>query len=358
MSNVCKILIADADRAMVLQLATLFRQRGWDVLSAGDAVLAQSIARKEFPNAIVLGNQLPGGGATALLERIRASVHTVVTPVIVIANARASKRKTFIAAGANEYFEKPIDPITVCDAIQKHLSPEMPTMPVTTTLDKTVTSPDRMATLAATDTLDSAPSKLLDSITRIATRLVGVPTALLSIVDKDRQFFKSQVGLPEPWASTQQTPLTHSFCQWAVSDKEELIVEDATKEHGLISNLAIRDLGIVSYAGIPVFSRNGVVLGSFWAIDFTPRVWKEADLANLRNLARMSEGGLILDKMLNTNAHDGFRRYASASVILNAAQILLRGGISLGAYESGALLEIIEQMAQALMDSQTSAASA
>ena len=67
-------------------------------------------------------------------------------------------------------------------------------------------SPERLAALAATALMDSAPEEPFDRFTRMAARLLGVPVALVSLVDDHRQFFKSAVGLPEPWASLRETP--------------------------------------------------------------------------------------------------------------------------------------------------------
>jgi DNA-binding response OmpR family regulator len=71
MLNDCKILIANPDKSEVLQLATAFRRNGWNPLSAGDAILTQSIARKEGPSAIVLSSTLPGGGSYRRYTRSR-----------------------------------------------------------------------------------------------------------------------------------------------------------------------------------------------------------------------------------------------------------------------------------------------
>jgi CheY-like chemotaxis protein len=65
--------------------------------------------------------------------------------------------------------------------------------------------------------LDSSAEESFDRYTRLAVRLLGVPVALVSLVEGDRQFFKSCVGLPLPWATERETPLSHSFCQHVVT---------------------------------------------------------------------------------------------------------------------------------------------
>ena len=85
----------------------------------------------------------------------------------------------------------------------------------------------RLEALRRTSLLDSPPEEAFDRLTRLATAVLRVPVALVSLVDSDRQFFKSQCGLPEPLASSRQTPLTHSFCKHAVGSREPLVVADA-----------------------------------------------------------------------------------------------------------------------------------
>ena len=125
----------------------------------------------------------------------------------------------------------------------------------------------RLAALRKTGLLDTPPEHAFDRLTRFVTRILNVPVSLVSLVDADRQFFKSEIGLPEPWASLRQTPLSHSFCQHLVTADVPLVVEDAPNNPLVCDNLAIRDLGVVSYLGVPLVNPDGYVLGSLCAID-------------------------------------------------------------------------------------------
>ena len=78
--------------------------------------------------------------------------------------------------------------------------------------------------------------------------MLNAPVALVSLVDADRQFFKSCLGLPEPWASERGSPLSHSFCQHAVASREPLLVDDSREHELLRDNPAIRDIGVIAYA--------------------------------------------------------------------------------------------------------------
>jgi signal transduction histidine kinase len=159
---------------------------------------------------------------------------------------------------------------------------------------KNLLDPSRLNALRRTALLDSAPEASFDRLTRLAVRLLCVPVALISLVDDRRQFFKSHAGLSEPWATKRQTPLSHSFCQHVVTSGDPLIVDDS-RDHPLVrDNLAVADLQVIAYAGVPLVSPEGHVLGSFCAIDTQPRTWTAEEIDALKDLAAlaMSEIGL------------------------------------------------------------------
>src|SRR5262245_45847944 len=119
----------------------------------------------------------------------------------------------------------------------------------------------------------------------MAACILKVPAAYVSFVDADRQFFKSSVGLPEPWASMRETPLTHSFCKHVVASGEPMVIADAREDPLVRDNLAVPELGVIAYAGIPLTTPDGATLGSFCVVDHQPREWNEQELEVLRNLA-------------------------------------------------------------------------
>lgn len=158
-------------------------------------------------------------------------------------------------------------------------------MPVNTDPPARVLDPERLAALDHTGLLDSPVEAVFDRYTRLACRVLQVPVSLVSLVDRNRQFFKSHAGLPEPWASRRETPLSHSFCQHVVGNDAPLVVEDAPRDARVCDNLAVRDLSVVAYLGIPLRTHTGQVLGSFCAIDVTPRPWQSQDIEVLQDLA-------------------------------------------------------------------------
>jgi PAS domain S-box-containing protein len=132
--------------------------------------------------------------------------------------------------------------------------------------------------------LDSPTDPAFDRLTRLVSNILKTPISLVSLVDGNRQFFKSFVGLPEPWATTRETPLSHSFCQHVVTTGKPLIITDARTEPLVQDNLAIEELGVIAYAGMPMITSDGYILGSFCAIDTQPKQWTDEELNILSDL--------------------------------------------------------------------------
>jgi diguanylate cyclase (GGDEF)-like protein len=155
----------------------------------------------------------------------------------------------------------------------------------------------RLAALYATRLLGSAPEEAFDRITRMATRLLKMPIALVSLVDKDIQWFKSRTG----FAPT-ESPRATSFCGHAILDHEPLVVPDALRDPRFADNpLVIGEQHVRFYAGVQLFSIDRMAIGTLCVLDRVPRTLAEDDLDILRDLARMVEG-LIQHRQLATAA--------------------------------------------------------
>ncbi|MFI7576364.1 SpoIIE family protein phosphatase [Micromonospora sp. NPDC049497] len=152
---------------------------------------------------------------------------------------------------------------------------------------------DRLRALAETR-LDSTPDEAFDRFARLVGDLLDVPVALVSLVDSERQFFPGEVGLPQPWAERRETPLSHSFCQHVIDIAAPMVIPDARLHPRVRTNLAIPDLGVVAYAGMPLTDLDGRVLGSLCAIDSKPRAWTRDQLRTLSDLAAACSSELRL----------------------------------------------------------------
>jgi GAF domain-containing protein len=148
-----------------------------------------------------------------------------------------------------------------------------------------LSGPERLALLVRTGLMEGERDAVLDGIAGAARRVVRVPVALVSLVDHERQVFACALGLPEPWATTRETALSHSFCRHAVVRRAALVVEDARRHPDLRHNLAIRDLGVVAYLGIPLATSDGTVLGTLCVIDHEARRWTAQEVELVSDLA-------------------------------------------------------------------------
>ena len=152
-------------------------------------------------------------------------------------------------------------------------------------LVQALAEPGRLAALHDSALLDSPPEEQFDRLARLAARVVNAPVALVSAVDEDRQFFKSCLGLPEPWATRRETPLSHSFCQHVVAAREPVVIRDAREDELMRDNLAIRDLGVIAYLGVPLITREGHAIGTLCVIDHQPRIWTSEEIDLVQDVA-------------------------------------------------------------------------
>jgi two-component system cell cycle sensor histidine kinase/response regulator CckA len=142
-----------------------------------------------------------------------------------------------------------------------------------------------MTQTPATTLLDSPPEEAFDRLTRLASRLLGAPMSLVTLVGDDHAFFKSAIGLPEPWATRRSIPLSHSFCRHVVATGAPLVVEDARRHPLVRANPAVRELRWIAYAGVPLTVDGGPPVGALCVIDHLPRIWSPRDLTLLADLA-------------------------------------------------------------------------
>jgi GAF domain-containing protein len=151
-------------------------------------------------------------------------------------------------------------------------------------LSDAILNTGRLSSLLNSGLLDTPVEASFDRLTRLAATIIHTPIALVSLVDKDRQYFKSCFGLSHPWNERRETPLTHSFCKYIVESKQPLYVLDA-RTHPLVQkSLGITELGIISYAGVPLTMSDGEVIGTFCVCDHVPREWNSTELKCLADI--------------------------------------------------------------------------
>ena len=140
----------------------------------------------------------------------------------------------------------------------------------------------RLKVLWEYEILDTVPEEVFDDLTELAARICEAPIALISLVDEDRQWFKSRVGV-----TLTETSRDISFCAHAIQQHDLFIIPDATKDARFAANpLVVSDPKIRFYAGAPLVTPDGHALGSLCVIDKEPRQLRQEQQQALRVLAR------------------------------------------------------------------------
>ncbi|WP_207453142.1 protein kinase domain-containing protein [Herbiconiux sp. SYSU D00978] len=129
--------------------------------------------------------------------------------------------------------------------------------------------------------LDSAPEEAFDRVTALASHALDVPIALVTILDRERAWFKSNVGF-----DFEEVPRDTAFCSWAILDEEPLVIENPRSDPRTSNNpLVVGDPNVQFYAGVPLRTRTGHNIGALCVFDRQPRSFGERDLELLTELA-------------------------------------------------------------------------
>lgn len=152
-------------------------------------------------------------------------------------------------------------------------------------LQRNLADPTRLKALAAVELMDTPAEAAFDRFTALAAEILDAPIALITLVDQQRQFFKSDIGLPEPLATDRETPLSHSLCAHVVATNEPLKITDARRDPRFDDHPAVCDLGIAAYLGVPLQTTDGITLGTLCVADQEPREWRRDALHILQRMS-------------------------------------------------------------------------
>ncbi len=142
---------------------------------------------------------------------------------------------------------------------------------------------ERLAALHEYQILDTAAETIFDRITLIASHICGVPISLITLIDRDRQWFKSKIGIDE-----NETKRETAFCSHAILDSKILEVPDATKDDRFFDNPYVtKDPNIRFYAGVPLVNPKGFKLGTLCVIDRQPKKLTDVQRDALKNLSEI-----------------------------------------------------------------------
>ena len=160
----------------------------------------------------------------------------------------------------------------------------------------------RLAALSLLNILDSPTEERFDRLTRLACKMLSTPVALVSLVDADRQWFKSTVGLD----GVEETPRDISFCGHAILQDGLFAVSDTLEDERFANNpLVVHPPNIRFYAAFPLHAATGERLGTFCVVDQQPRVLSIDESETLEDLARIAERELSASYLATTDEATG-----------------------------------------------------
>jgi len=146
----------------------------------------------------------------------------------------------------------------------------------------------RLAALHRLDALHTAPEEPFEKIVNLVRTVLSVPMATVTLVERNRQWFKAQRGMP-----SQETPRSISFCTHTIQQREALVVTDARLDPRFADSPLVTSAPFIrSYAGIPLRTPEGYNIGALCAVDTKPRTFSAAELAILANLA-----SIVMDEL-------------------------------------------------------------
>lgn len=181
-------------------------------------------------------------------------------------------------SGADEVVVSFAEAVVQLSKFSAAISDEMTAAPIPENEDA------RLAQLAALQMIDTPNERRFDRMTARLARVFQVPIAFITFIDRDRQWFKSQVGLPDDIAQAGSTSRALSVCGHMVANNEMLVVEDLARDRRFANNPLLKERGLRFYAGVPL-RVNNLPVGSFCLLDVRPRKFSEENKRLLQLMA-------------------------------------------------------------------------
>lgn len=204
---------------------------------------------------------------------------------------------------------------------------------------------ERLAALRTYAVLDTAPEAAFDDLTKVASYICDTPISVISLIDRDRQWFKSEVGL-----GVRETPRDQAFCAHAILQEGVFVVPDASVDTRFAGNPLVKaDPNIRFYAGAPLVTPDGYALGTLCVIDRVPRTLTAEQMEALRALSRQAVAQLEMRRNL-AELHVAYTRLHEVDALkgefvsmvsheLRSPLTSIRGGLQLVLSETGTTLD-------------------
>ena len=180
--------------------------------------------------------------------------------------------------------------------------------------------PARLAAVRASGLLDSGSEEVFDRLSRLAVRVLGVPAAFISVVDSERDFYKSSCGFGEPLASAREwTGVT--FCHQTIGASAPVVIGDTSSHPAYNRVPTVRSLEVAAYLGVPL-RIDGQAIGALCAIDVKPREWNDDDIEVLSELTAAAQREIELRAAVRSQQGLTFELAATNELLRAAAQQL------------------------------------
>ncbi len=273
------VLIACANARLADYLRDAVLAEGLDVREAADMQGALAAALGEPLALALVDRDLGAGQGPALCHALGAGGGTAKLPVIMLGGGPPRDAPP---AGLTEWLALPVSPQYLRTKLRASL------MRTRARWERAPMPDDeekRIRALGALALLDTSAEDRFDRITRLASRLFNVPIALITLVDTERQWFKSRAG-----EIVQQTPRDQSFCAHAILEPRPLVVPDTLADNRFADNPLVTAAPRVRfYAGQALVAPDGSPVGTLCLIDHQPRDFGQAELMALGDLAALAE---------------------------------------------------------------------
>lgn len=279
--------ISDPATASILMEAIQANGIEANLKSDGESVL-KVVLEEEAPALIILEHDLPGINGIEVCKKVRKSGHAFATevPIIIVADKEEHVGEG-AADGVSDWLSKPFSTLYARTRVHAWLlrsacrwvKPPIP-----------MDEERRLAVLRKLKILDTEPEERFDRITRLASALFDIPVVLISLIDRDRQWFKSCVGVNIREASRER-----SFCAHVVADRSPIIVPDAFLDDRFADNPDVTgNFRIRFYAGQPLILPDGTCIGTVCLVDTRPRELNEKELSLLKDIGDLVIREIVL----------------------------------------------------------------
>ena len=269
------------------------------------AMLTQLLRQQGFP-ADHAGSKMVTGELLELVDQsdVDAVCISVVAPSTIIQarhlstrlRARFPRLKIVIGLwGATENLEDAIQRLrasgadevvtTLAEALAQLAKYSVPLAEMTIPAAIPADEAERLADVLRLGLLDTAPEDAFDRVTRKLARIFDVPIALITFLDTDREFFKSQVGLPDDLAAARSMPRAGSICGHVIASNEVLVIEDLARDRRFSNHALLKERQLRFYAGAPLRSPAGQPVGTLCILDTRPRQMTEREKRLLQVVA-------------------------------------------------------------------------